>query len=1014
MENHKRGIRAQIQYKQDLFYLLIVGVVMVLFYHFGERNIRMEREMLHDSETDYVQARQTDFLYSVNDLINHIDGTARERVVAEAIENPDEPHLKRIEETFTTLLLRNPSYRQARWIDRNGREMVRVDQHNRVILPAAHAELQDKSGRYYTRAGLALAPGQFYTSLLDLNMEQGKVVKPYEPTLRIVRRLAPSSSGADSGFFIINVDVGSFIERLLSGDSERNTWLINQQGEWLLGPNVDLEWSFMFNRSAVLNDLFPGALAEMGGRAVIQFGDRQEGLLTAVRVDPVSQPGVRISAEEHWYIVKHMPAVQYRLVEEHNRDNFLRMVALVLVASGFIYSMMLHNRKHDQDALQSQLRLELAAQHEVELQEKVDQRTAELQRLAGTLEERVNERTHQFHEQQAELERMKLAIDEHAIVSTADADGNIIHANDRFCEISGYSRGELLGQNHRIVKSDEQPPVFYQNMWDTITSGRVWQGEVKNLKKGGKEYYWVRATIVPFMDESGKPFKYVSIRTDLTRIKQAEEELIAAKEAAEAATEAKSNFLASMSHELRTPLTAIIGNSELLSEQEEDPEHRELIRSIEVAGRSQLALVNDILDMSKIESGKFTIDEMPYDLNLFIRDLKHIFLTRAHDAGLKLDIVQTAQPKHLLIGDSQRIGQVLINLLGNAIKFTEQGSVTLVIAEIGEKLQFIVEDTGIGMTPEVQSRLFQRFEQANGSISRRFGGSGLGLYISHNLVELMGGEIHVESELDQGSRFIVTLPWQESSLPVLKIRDPNSHRARPAERFSGNVLIAEDTPELQLLERRILESVGVTATIAHNGEEAVVMSSQQQFDLILMDMQMPIMDGIEATRSLRAQGCETPIIALTANVMQKHRDAFDQAGCNGFLAKPVDKQELQQVLRQYLPAEQMQSAPPMITAAPKQKKAPDLSVQDSIVDEELMAVFMEGAGRNRQVLQAAFDLGDWKEVHDVTHTIKGNGSTFGYPELTRIGQEICDAIDAGEEVPELVEQLLDEMEQILP
>ncbi len=450
------------------------------------------------------------------------------------------------------------------------------------------------------------------------------------------------------------------------------------------------------------------------------------------------------------------------------------------------------------------------------------------------------------------------------------------------------------------------------------------------------------------------------------------------------ANRAKDEFLASMSHELRTPLTAIIGNSEFLAEQEQDGEKQKLIRSIEVAGRSQLALVNDILDMSKIESGKFTIDEAPYDLAALLEDMRHIFASRAHDAGLEFVVEQKNDETHQLTGDGQRIGQILINLISNAIKFTEKGRVTLTTSATENYLYFTVEDTGIGIPPAVMDQLFQRFEQADQSISRRFGGSGLGLFISESLSLLMGGMIDASSHEGEGSKFQLILPYRPSDVPVCHEEDVVTGSASVlTDRFSGSVLIAEDTPELQMLERRILESLGVTVTVVNNGRMAVDAANRTLFDLILMDMQMPEMNGIEATEALRAADNRVPIVALTANVMQKHRDAFKQAGCDGFLAKPIDKQELKVFLRHYLSSEEPQ---PQTVAEPA-------STRDELVDDELMAIFTESATRNRGQLMQALAAKEWEGVREVAHSIKGGGSSFGFPELSRLGREVCDAID---------------------
>ena len=401
-------------------------------------------------------------------------------------------------------------------------------------------------------------------------------------------------------------------------------------------------------------------------------------------------------------------------------------------------------------------------------------------------------------------------------------------------------------------------------------------------------------------DRSGVVIRSVGVVHDITERKQSER-LKRQKEAAEAASEAKDNFLATMSHELRTPLTAILGNTELLLTTSLDIEQREMTTTIERSARNQLELVNDILDLSKIESGKFTIEPHPFDLQQMVDELLLLVERQLEISEVELQSKLEYPFEHLVVGDQQRIRQILLNLLSNAVKFTEQGRIVLTVSVIEQQLHFVVKDSGIGMSREVQQRLFRPFEQADQSISRRFGGTGLGLYISQSLAQLMGGRIEVESELGRGSTFSLILPYEAGEPRLLKSAVAEE---RVIPQLVGNVLLAEDTPELQLLVKRILRKCGLEIVAVDDGRKAVDRVQQQPFDLILMDMQMPVMDGVEATRLLRSQGVEIPIIALTANVMAQHRQQFEEAGCSGFVAKPINKEVLYRKLAAYLPVAQ--------------------------------------------------------------------------------------------------------------
>ena len=483
---------------------------------------------------------------------------------------------------------------------------------------------------------------------------------------------------------------------------------------------------------------------------------------------------------------------------------------------------------------------------------------------------------------------------------------------------------------------------------------------------------------------------------------ETEKQLTIALEKAEQASRAKDDFLASMSHELRTPLSSILGNNELLAEFELGEYPEQLIRSMEVSGKSLLYLINDILDSSKIASGMFEIDEVPYNPLELLDEMQHIFSNRATDAGIAFRIDQELPFKRMLIGDGRRLAQVLINLLSNAIKFTKQGGVSLSIQpeEAGSSICWRIEDSGIGMDQETLARIFKPFEQADRSISGRFGGTGLGLHISSNLVELMKGRIEVSSELGKGSRFEVILPLKEGE-DIDLLQQKRRNTKLPPMSLGGRVLIAEDTPELQIIERRLIEPYGVDIDVAGDGKQVLDMVLQRGYDLILMDMQMPYVDGVQATRNLRELGITTIIVALTGNVLPEHREAFKAAGCDSFLAKPVDRNMLLDTIKERLPI-----ADNSALIAGNENTA-----ESALIDDDLMALFKASTEKNRESILEALSCVNWDQVKKTAHTIKGCGTTFGFPNLTKLGKEICDALDEDENaIPvDKVVELLSEM-----
>jgi len=513
------------------------------------------------------------------------------------------------------------------------------------------------------------------------------------------------------------------------------------------------------------------------------------------------------------------------------------------------------------------------------------------------------------------------ALDAHAIVSITGKDGSIIYANDRFCAISGYSPEELLGQNHRILKSGKHPDSFYAEMWATIARGEIWEGEICNKKRDGS-FYWVKSTVVPFLDDSGQPRQYIAIRTDISARKAVETELIAKRTEAEAASRAKSDFVANMSHEIRTPMNGIIGMTDLALDADSEAERDEYMNIVKNSAESLLGILNDILDFSKIEANKLMLERVGFELPRTVSETIRILGPRASQKGIELicDIADDV-PRHVL-GDPTRLRQVLINLVGNAIKFTNRGKIVVslaveALADAAVTVQIAVRDSGIGIAADQLDSIFEAFSQADASTTRQYGGTGLGLSISSRLVELMGGHISVDSEVGKGStfQFSVVLGVDDNAVKrASKIAEGSAAPGRPADAQARaaesvlDVLLVEDNPINQHLAIRLLQKWGHKVALAVDGQEAVDrLSGGERYDIVLMDMQMPVMGGIEATRLIRAHEAEhgqarVPIMAMTANAMQGDRELCLAAGMDDYLSKPINQIELAAKLRLIAPS----------------------------------------------------------------------------------------------------------------
>lgn len=369
---------------------------------------------------------------------------------------------------------------------------------------------------------------------------------------------------------------------------------------------------------------------------------------------------------------------------------------------------------------------------------------------------------------------------------------------------------------------------------------------------------------------------------------------------AEAANRAKTDFLAVMSHEIRTPMNAVLGAADLLKRSRLDAGQTEHVEMLAAASQSLMQILNDVLDLSKIEAGKLAIDMTPTDVQAFVRRCAAVWAPRAQDKGLTFHFSIAADaPQHVLM-DATRVGQIVFNLLSNAVKFTTSGSISLrldvePLTDETCRLKFEVVDTGIGIAPGVAARLFTAFEQADNSISRRFGGTGLGLSISRKIADMMEGDIEVASEEGQGSTFTLALPCRYAAAPRDAEDCPEVDEAPSEPLVSRRILLAEDNPANQRIVELFLAPIGASLTVANNGLEAVAAAnSGQRFDVILMDIQMPVMDGIEAARRIRTGGVNatTPMFALTANVLQHAEDEALIAGMNGIIAKPIDARQL--------------------------------------------------------------------------------------------------------------------------
>ena len=480
------------------------------------------------------------------------------------------------------------------------------------------------------------------------------------------------------------------------------------------------------------------------------------------------------------------------------------------------------------------------------------------------------------------------------------------------------------------------------------------------------------------------------------RVKQRTRELEDLTNELEKADKVKSQFLANMSHEIRTPLTAIVGHAEAIIHDDIDKNNvKEDIEVIHGNSLHLLELINDILDLSRIEANKFELEIQPLDLGELIQDLSHTFSAQAQQKQLSFTIEHQLSLPFIIQVDCLRLKQILLNLCANAIKFTENGQVTLDINWQNEQLVFTITDTGIGLSKEHLAQVFEIFTQADNSISRRFGGSGLGLTLSNQLAKLMSGNIAVTSELGQGSRFCLTLPCQHNINDDVKPLADSSQPDSSTILFSGKILLAEDHDDNRRLIARLLTNLGLEVIAARNGKEAVKLCIEHQPNLVLLDIQMPEMDGVEAFKALRALGCNQAIYALTANAMSHEVSQYLELGFTGHLKKPIERKNFIAAIAKYFTAStQVSSFTDSLNTSDLQAlstnevvdKAEKSLVQVDLSD--LVAEFKANLSKDKRDLVLYSNNDDIKNISSLAHRLAGAAQMFGFVELNQAAQAL--------------------------
>ena len=599
------------------------------------------------------------------------------------------------------------------------------------------------------------------------------------------------------------------------------------------------------------------------------------------------------------------------------------------------------------------------------------------------------------------------------VITKSDLDNpgpEIVYVNEAFHKITGFTMEEVIGQSPRFLQGEKTDHEQLKKLRIALESGEPYQGEIINYTKEG-EPYWLSISIFPIPDAQGNISYFAAIERDITEQKQVEAEIQEARIQAEYANRAKSEFLANMSHELRTPMNGIIGMANIMQETDLDAEQKEFNQVIDQSARSLLVILNDILDLSKIEAGELKLENHPFDLGQSVTEVVELFKHLAIEKNIDLNLDISEDLPRFVEGDSGRITQILRNLINNAVKFTHEGSVTVKVEYADDHAHISVIDTGIGIPENQVERIFAKFNQADNASTRIYGGTGLGLAISRELVEMMSGDIGVQSVKDEGSTFWYSVPLtiRDDVEDLLKQFAPSVKEPKVIQddvcQFA-RILLVEDHPTNQLLMERLLKKLGYhQIDFAENGKDALELYEQQTYDMILMDCQMPIMDGYEATSWIRKleEGTDTriPIIAMTANAMVGDKERCLKAGMDDYISKPVDVEKFKVTLAEWIGhavdvvidknaqteqdvSNHAQNPIPDNDAPVAIEHLTIFTDGDKELEAELFQVFFEQAEVGLIDLEESLNAGQEDDWRKAAHKFKGASANLGAVKLSEL------------------------------
>ncbi len=814
--------------------------------------------------------------------------------------------IERLETIFKEMIHAKKNYLQIRYIGvkDQGRELVRVERIGSKVIRVPQKKLQQKGHRPYFKQTIKLQRNEIFLSDFDLNQEFGKIEIPIQ---MVVRSAVPiyDENGNSIGIIIINMSYNQIFSTMRVFVAKYSDYFVaDHKNQILLHSNPDFNFDTQIESIKKIGDYLTSyqEVDHKGKISVLKTNGDNAKII--VRYDLY----YNINNNEQFL------SIFLATAKVNFLNNIFRnlLVESIIIMSLIIVSILVAILVARKITYPLQRLAQIVPFLDDPIASKKLKEISHSDDEIGILAENIYQLSSSLLEKNQTLKAQKEALDCTALVLETDQNGNIIYANDQARSISGYSQEELRELSLISLADETSKQKAKHLLEEGDKEDHISKKELCFLSKEGSKF-WVQATIYPVLLKDGMK-KFVTIQFDISSRVLAEKDLRIAKEKAEKIAKFKSDFLANMSHEIRTPISGIIGLNDFLCDSELNETQKKWVQSIRESAATLLVIINDILDLSKFESGKVELESSTVNLKDLVKAIFDMLKGKADAKNIMLQHSFSSEIPHFIKTDPARLRQVLTNILSNAIKFTEHGEVSLsVSAKTNDDnkyiIKFAIRDTGIGIPPERIQAVFEPFTQADPSTTRKFGGTGLGLTITKRFVELMGGTIHVESTVGKGSIFYFTIkadPYDESKANNKKIAAiiPNDKTIKLDKNFARHypckILVAEDNEVNQEIIRIIFSKLGYDFDLVSSGEEALKFAEQTKYDVIFMDIRMPGMMGTEVCKIIKSTSDFAShgawIIAATANVFKEDRENYYNIGFDDFLPKPYSKKLLAHML----------------------------------------------------------------------------------------------------------------------